>query len=140
MPRVVLELPEVFDFSTELEVRVSEINYGHHVGNDRMVTMIHQARLLFLQKHGFGEFDIGGLGIAVSDLAVVFKAEAFLGETLIFDVALADFNKYGCDMYYRVTKKGEGTLVAEAKTGIVFFDYETRKIAKTPEIFLETCG
>lgn len=137
MARVKLELPEVFCFSTELDVRVTEINYGNHVGNDRMVSLIHEARLRFLRKMGFGEFNIGGIGLMVSDLVVAFKAESFVGDVLKFEVGVTDFNKYGCDFIYRVTNADDGKLVTEAKTGIVFFDYDERKIALVPKVFMD---
>jgi len=135
--RVKLELPEVFCFSTELDVRVTEINYGNHVGNDRMVSLIHEARLRFLREMGFGEFNIGGIGLMVSDLVVAFKAESFVGDVLNFEVGVTDFNKYGCDFIYRVSNADDGKLVTEAKTGIVFFDYDERKIAQVPKVFMD---
>ena len=137
MARVKLELPEVFCFSTELDVRVTEINYGNHVGNDRMVSLIHEARLRFLREMGFGEFNIGGIGLMVSDLVVAFKAESFVGDVLNFEVGVTDFNKYGCDFIYRVSNADDGKLVTEAKTGIVFFDYDERKIAQVPKVFMD---
>ena len=137
MARVKLLLPETFTFKTVLDVRVSEINYGNHVGNDRMVSLLHEARLRFLRSLGFSEFNIGGLGLMVTDLMVEFKSESFVGENLQFEVGVNDFNKYGCDFIYRVTCADEGRLVTLAKTGIVFFDYDERKIAKIPKKFTD---
>ena len=77
MARVKLDLPDDFTYSTQLDVRVTEINYGNHVGNDRMVSLLHEARLRYLREQGFGEFNIGGVGIMVSDLVVTFSAESF---------------------------------------------------------------
>lgn len=136
MARVNLELPEAFSFTTELDVRVTEINYGNHVGNDRMVSLLHEARLRFLRNLGYGEFNIGGMGIMVTDIVVAFKSESFVGDVLKFEVGVTDFNKYGCDFIYRVSNSEDERLVTEAKTGIVFFDYDERKIAKTPKVFL----
>ncbi|MEC9409439.1 MAG: hypothetical protein VYD52_03175, partial [Pseudomonadota bacterium] len=59
MARVNLELPDVFTFSTHLTVRVSDINYGNHLGNDRMISLLHEARLRYLHDHDFSEFNIG---------------------------------------------------------------------------------
>lgn len=137
MARVKLVLPEVFTFKTVLDVRVTEINYGNHVGNDRMVSLLHEARLRYLRSLGFGEFNIGGLGLMVTDLVVEFKSESFVGENLLFEVGLTDFNKYGCDFIYKVSCADEGRLVTLAKTGIVFFDYDERKIARIPKVFTE---
>jgi len=139
--RVTLELPDEFTFSTRLDVRVTEINYGNHVGNDRMVSLLHEARLRFLREHGFGEFNIGGIGLMVSDLVVCFTAESFVGDMLTFHVGVTDFNKYGCDFIYRVENEAQDNkLVVQAKTGIVFFDYDERKIARVPKIFYERCA
>lgn len=140
MARVQLELPDEFTFSTTLDVRVTEINYGNHVGNDRMVSLLHEARLRFLREHGFGEFNIGGLGLMVSDLVVCFTAESFVGEVLTFHVGVTDFNKYGCDFIYSVENQAQEKQVVKAKTGIVFFDYDERKIAPVPRVFYERCA
>src|SRR5690606_30822278 len=137
MARLKLDLPEEFIFTTHLDVRVTEINYGNHVGNDRMVSLLHEARLRFLRSFGFSEFNVGGVGIIVSDLAVCFTAESFVGDTLTFEVGVTDFNRYGCDVIYRVTNQAEEKLVTKAKTGIVFFDYDERKVARIPRVFLE---
>lgn len=135
MARVKLDLPEVFTFKTVLDVRVTEINYGNHVGNDRMVSLIHESRLRYLRSLGFSEFNIAGLGLMVTDLIVEFKSESFVGENLLFEVGLMDLNKYGCDFVYRVTCADEKRLVTLAKTGIVFFDYDDRKISRIPKVF-----
>jgi len=138
--RVKLDLPDSFTFTTELDVRVSDINYGNHVGNDRMVSLLHEARLRFLRKHDFGEFNIAGLGIMVTDVVVSFLAESFVGEVLTIHVGLTDFNKYGCDVIYRIENHEQDKVVAQAKTGIVFFDYDERKIARIPKVFLQRCA
>ena len=47
MARLHIDLPEKFNFATELAVRVSDLNYGGHVGNDSMLTLMQEARTLF---------------------------------------------------------------------------------------------
>ena len=37
--------------------------------------------------------------------AVQYRSEAFHGEVLVFDMAADDFNKYGCDLVWRITEK-----------------------------------
>ncbi len=137
MARIKLDLPDHYTFSTTLVVRVSDLNYGNHLGNDRMVSLLHEARLQFLLAHGYSEFNISGLGLIVTDLAVSFQAESFLGDELEFHIGVTDFNKYGCDFIYRVINIGTDKLVAEAKIGIVFYDYDERRIARVPKLFYE---
>ena len=135
MARVKLDLPERFDFSTEIPVRINDINYGGHLGHDSVLSLTHEARIRLLRKYGFTEMDIDGSGVIISDVAIVYKSEAFYGETLSIEVAICDFSKYGCDFVYKITEKETRREIARAKTGIVFFDYENRKVSPVPEKF-----
>ena len=135
MPRVTIELPEQFPFSTDIPVCISDINYGGHLGHDSIVSLIHEARVRFLNAHGFTELDIDGFGLTMTDLVVLYKAEAFYGEILTIEVSAQDFTKYGCDFVYRITSKTSGTEVARAKTGVLIYDYKKRKVVGLPERF-----
>ena len=135
MPRVQIELPSEFPFETEIAVRISDTNYGGHLGNDALLALIHEARVRFFSAMGFSELDVGGRGIIMADSSIQYRSEAFQGERLKFEVAATDFNKYGCDIVYRVTETHEGRLVAYAKTGIVFFDYQARSVQPMPSVF-----
>lgn len=137
MARINLDLPGEFPFSTELPLRVTDINYGGHMGNDSLLGLLQEARVRFLAAYGLRELDVFGLGIIMTDSAIVYKSEAFYGETLVVSLAVTDFNKYGCDFVYRVTEKTSGREVARAKTGIVFFDYERRAVQGVPQGFLD---
>ncbi|MGD8429798.1 MAG: thioesterase family protein [Ectothiorhodospiraceae bacterium] len=135
MARVELALPDHFPFTTELPVRVTDLNYGGHVGNDVILQYVHEARARFLLRHDLTELDIDGLGIIVADAVVVYRAESFFGDRLQINVAAKDFNRYGCDFVYRIDRASDGREIARAKTGIVFFDYHARRIARAPERF-----
>ena len=135
MARVKLDLPDRFDFSTEISIRIGDINYGGHLGNDAVLSLIHEARVRFLAEHGFTETNIDGPGLIMADAVVVYKSEAFHGETLSVEIAAGDFSRTGCDLFYRLSNTETGREVALAKTGIVFFDYENRKAVKMPEKF-----
>ncbi len=137
MARIKLDLPAEFPFATELRVRITDVNYGGHMGNDSLLGLLHEARVRFLAHYGLSELDIGGAGLIMTDSVIVYKSEGFPGETLVIAVTVADFNKYGCDFVYRVTEKTSGREVARAKTGIVFFDYPQRTVQKVPQRFLD---
>ena len=53
MSRIEIQLPENFIFQTEIAVRVSDLNYGNHVGNDSILTLMQEARTLFYRSMGF---------------------------------------------------------------------------------------
>ncbi len=140
MSRISIDLPQRFLYAVDLSVRIGDINYGGHLGNDAVLTLLQEARLQFLKSLGFTEQNIDGLGIIMVDAAVVYKSESFHGDALRVDVAISDLHEYGCDVVYRMTNRDTGKEVVRAKTGIVFFDYGKRKIARVPALFAARVG
>lgn len=140
MQRVNIDLPPSFSYCTELEARITDINYGGHVGNHALLGWLHEARMRFLQHHGFQEMDAGGAALIMSDAAIQFKAELFFGDRIRIWVKAADFSRNGFDLYYKLEKAGTTPVViaAAAKTGMVCFDYSKRKIISLPEVVSRT--
>ena len=136
MARITLDYPDdIYTFSTSMTVRTGELNHGNHLGFDQLVSLIGHARFLFLDEHGIDELD--DPAIIVGDLAAVYRAEAFRKDALRFDVGLADPNPYGGDMVYRITRPADSTLIAMAKTGVVFVDHATKRPTRPPAAFTE---
>ena len=136
MARVKIEIPKEFIFKTEIPIRINDINYGGHLGNDAVLSIAHEARLRFLKQHNFSELNAGGAGIIMVDAAVQYKAEGFYGDIILVEVAVTDITGVGCDFVYRCTNKNSGTEIAVVKTGIVFFDYDKKKVVSIPEKFI----
>jgi acyl-CoA thioester hydrolase len=138
MARLTIELPPSFLFNLEIPVRVSDLNYGNHVGHDSILKLMQEARVQFYRSLGFKNelsFD-GPVGQVISDVAVVYKSESFMGDILICSIGAVDFNKYGFDLIYLLANIETQKEVARGKTGIVCFDYDKRKIATIPEILI----
>jgi acyl-CoA thioester hydrolase len=135
MARVKLEFPEKPMFSTDIAIQIGDINYGGHLGNDAVLRLVHEARVRFLQQHGYSEADIEGIGIIMTDAAIVYKSEGFYGDVLHIEVAVTDLSRSGCDFVFRLISSTTHKDIALAKTGIVFFDYQKRRIAGMPEGF-----
>jgi acyl-CoA thioesterase FadM len=132
MPRVAIELPERFPFATEIPIRVTDLNYGGHLGNDAVLSVAHEARVRFLASHGWTEKDAGGAGIILADAAVVYRAEGFYGMVLRVEIAVDDLRTRSCDLLYRITDVDGGKEIARVKTGVLFFDYSTRRVVSIP--------
>jgi acyl-CoA thioester hydrolase len=135
MARIQLELPDRFLYTVELPVRVSDLNYGAHVGHDAILTLMQEARVIFYRSLGYRDelsFE-GPVGQVITDVAIQYKAEGFLGDIFLIHIVVADFNKYGFDMLYKIENKANGKEIARGKTGIVCFDYSRHKIAALPE-------
>jgi acyl-CoA thioesterase FadM len=135
MARVELELPDRFMYSTAIPVRIGDINYGNHLGNDAVLAIIHEARLQFLKQYGFKESDIGGTGMIMVDSVILYLSQAFYGDVLVIDVTVADLNKYGFDLLYRITNSQTEKEVVRAKTGMLAFDYAKNRVASVPQAF-----
>jgi acyl-CoA thioesterase FadM len=127
-------MPERYAFSTLIPVRIYDVNYGNHLGNDAIVSIMQEARLQFLKSIGCSELDLFGASLIQADTAVVYKSEGFYGDVLTVEVQPAEFSRAGFDLYYRIRNQNDKP-VAHAKTGMVCFDYNARKIVPVPERF-----
>jgi acyl-CoA thioester hydrolase len=139
MARVKLTLPTYLPFRTEIPIRISDINYGGHLGNDAVLSIVHETRIQFLQNLGYSELNIEGLGIMMTDAVVVYSSEGFYGDVLTIEAGVTDFQTANCDFVFKLTNKATGKEVARAKTGIVFMNPQTRKISPLPEPFRKKC-
>ncbi|NLR60933.1 thioesterase [Chitinophaga polysaccharea] len=133
MARIKIDLPAGFPFRIAIPVRIQDVNYGGHVGNDAILSIMHEARIRFLENLGYKELDKeAGAGLIMADVAVAYKGEAFHGD--VFDVAVAagEFSAFGFELFYRITtqRNAQTITIAEAKTGMICFDYHQRKIVK----------
>lgn len=116
-------------------MRITDLNYGGHVGNDTILTFIHEARIQFLKNAGYSELEFAGVGMIMSDVMIEFKNELFYGDEIIASVAIGEFSKVGFDLFYKLEKEQNSTiiLVATAKTGMVCYDYQKKKVVAVPE-------
>lgn len=137
MQRIKIDLPNKFIFSTEIPLRISDINYGGHLGNDSVLSILQEARIRFLSKYNFSEKNVDGFGIIMVDAAVQYKSQGFYGDVLIIELGLDNFSRIGWDFIYRVTNKETTKEIVRAKTGIAFIDYQNNQLVSVPQKFNE---
>jgi acyl-CoA thioester hydrolase len=135
MARIKIDLPDSFSFSTSFDVRITDLNYGGHVGNDKVLTFLQEARMRFLVSLGYSELNVEGVGLIMSDAALVFKTEIFYGDELLISIQAAEFSRVGFDLLYKIEKKNKelALIVAIAKTAMICFDYEMKKLTVLPD-------
>lgn len=145
MSRLNIEFPEKVHFSTVQEVRIQDINYRKHLGHDKLIAMLHEARANYLTYIGVPEIDNNEIGYVLAELNIQYINEAFFGDELRFELSISDITQRSCHIYYRICKTGTTSgrsystpsIVALAKTGVVFFDYAHRKPSTLPDAILE---
>ena len=132
MQRIKVELPAHFVFTTTLQVRITDLNYGGHVGNDSFLSLVHEARQQFLRHFGYTELDFAGTSLIMADSAIEYKKELNYADEVRIAITAKDFDRIGFDIYYLLeVKTEEGWGVAgKVKTGMMCFNYDLKK--KTP--------
>jgi len=134
MARLKIELPPTLLSSVQIPVRITDINYGSHVGNNAIVEMIHEARVQFLNQHGFTELNIAGTSLIMSELIVEYKNESFYNDLLQIKIFAGEISRVSFELFYEIsTKRSNSTFViALAKTGMVCYNYTRKKVEAVP--------
>ena len=140
MARIKIDLPGKFLFTANIPVRITDINFGGHVGNDTILSIVHEARAQFFTHCGFTELDFAGAGTIMSDVAIEYKNQTYYGDIILASVAVGEITKVAFDLFYKLEKKSaEGRLVpvAFAKTWMVCYNYDLKKVIAIPQEALE---
>jgi acyl-CoA thioesterase FadM len=137
MPRIKLTIPDNYIGNVIMPVRITDINYGNHVGNNAFVGIIHEARVQWLQQLGYTELNIEGTGLIQADLAVEFKSEGFYGDVLEIKISAGEISAFSFELYYQlsVIRNDQSVILVLAKTGMVCYDYDAKKVKPIPEKF-----
>ena len=135
MARIKIDMPDQYLFSTILPIQITDINYGNHLANDKLLSMMHEARIRFFNHFDCSELDLKGVSVIMGDVAIEFKSEGFYGQSLKIEVTAAEFGSKSFDIFYKFTNQDTGKILAHAKTGIVCFNYDTRQTKQVPESF-----
>ncbi|MFK4785515.1 acyl-CoA thioesterase [Fusobacterium sp. MFO224] len=124
-------------FSTNYKVRIDDINYGGHMGNERALVIFQQTRMDWLNSLGFDEINIGdGKGTIQLESHVYYLKEVVLGEELLCYVKEVEFGKSYFDIFYEVKNQSD-EIVLKGSTRMMAFDYERKRVGRIPKVFKE---
>ncbi len=135
MARIEIALPKDFVFSTDIPIRIGDINRGRHLAHDAVLSIMEEARVQFMKSIGYPQENIDGVSFITVDAGVIYKKQGFYGQTLRVDIAVTDFSRRGCDIVYRISNAETGEEMVRAKNGMLFFNYREQKVATVPEAF-----
>lgn len=135
MARLKIELPQKILASVSIPVRITDINYGNHVGNNSIVEIIHEARVQYLKGHGFTELNVAGTALIMSELLVEFKNESFYNDVLEIKIFCGEITRVAFELFYEISvmRNEHEIIIALAKTGMVCYNYEIKKVSAVPE-------
>ena len=135
MPRIKIDLPATFSFSTVISIRITDLNYGNHVGNDTVLSLLHEARMQYFVSMGYTELQFAGTGLIMRNAAIEFKSELFYGDQLIASVTAGEISKAGFELFYKLERDtgNKKELLVAASTAMVCYDYSRKKIMPLPE-------
>jgi acyl-CoA thioester hydrolase len=128
-------------YSTMIEVLVSHLNYGNHLGYDSLLSILQDARMRWLRDNNMSEVSLEGQrGYVISEVVVNYKGEGFFGDLLQVSLYPEQYGRKTFSLKYQVTNVAKNLLIALAETSHVGFDFERRAIAPLPSSFLSMLG
>ena len=135
MARIEIASPKEYVFSTDIPIRISDINRARHLAHHAVLPIMEEARVRFMRSIGYPEENMDGVSFITVDAGIVYKKQGFYGQTLRIEIAVLDFSRKGCDIIYRISNAETGDEMVRAKTGMLFFDYREQKVVAVPDEF-----
>ena len=134
MERIRLEFPtERVMHRHPLSVRITDMNYGRHLGHDTLVSLLHEARIQAFGSLGLTEWDMGGYPSVVADLAVQYQSEARWPDALVVETAIPPPQGKALVVYHRVCHAEGGKPVATARLNVMLVDPAAGRPVAIPE-------
>jgi acyl-CoA thioester hydrolase len=115
-------------------VRFRDLDPMGHVNNAVFLTYIESARAAFLQHLGAVQ-TLEDLAIIVARIEIDFRAPVRFGDEVEVSARVGRFGEKSFDLEHEL--RVAGTLVAEARTVLVTYDYERREPVAIPEAWRE---
>jgi acyl-CoA thioester hydrolase len=131
MPRKVINLPDVFTFSTDIPVRIGDINRRNHVSNTAFLVITEEARKRFFTSMGFT--DNGMPGYILTDTTILYLNQAYYGHDLRVEIGAGNMTAKALSLVYKISDTETGVELARVESGMLFYDYQQRKVVAIPE-------
>ncbi len=125
-------------FSTDVTVRVTDMNYGAHLANDTVLSYFHEARVRYFDALGLTESDIGdGTSLTQTEAHIEYKNEGRLGDVLTIFIWIDEIARVRFRVNYDIVRESDGKHIAQGYVILAGFDYQARRPKKIPESFRE---
>jgi acyl-CoA thioester hydrolase len=132
MERIQIPAPDKFIFSTEIPIRIGDINRRNHLSHVSSIVIIEEARARFIRSI-HTETELNRAGYILTGLSIEYLRQGHYGQTLRIDIAISDITDKGFDLYYKVADVKTGLELARAKSGSIRYNYRQKKVAQIPQ-------
>ncbi|MGM0825174.1 MAG: acyl-CoA thioesterase [Pseudomonadota bacterium] len=133
MERVQLDFPDAAIIHRHsLSVRVTDMNYGRHLGHDALVSLLHEARSQAFAALDLPEWDMHGYPSVVADLAVQYQSEARWPDALVIETAVPPPEGKALTVYQRMVHADTGKPVATARVNQLLIDMAAGRPVAVP--------
>lgn len=120
-----------FPVRTPITVRFSDVDIMGHANNARYLSYFEQARVAYYKK--LGSLDLrkmdarSAFGFIVGEISVKFHAPAYIDETLILAIRVAELRTKAFRMEYEVRERKTRRLIATGYSVQVMYNYKKGK-------------
>lgn len=122
-------------FSYETKIRITDINYGNHLGHDKIISILHDARLSFFIQKKLSEINHENMyTFMLRSLTIDYKKECYLHEILIVEIYIGQIEKFTFELKYKVLKANE--VIALCVTTLVCYNNLKRRPDVVPASIL----
>ncbi len=122
-------------YTTEIEVRFSDIDAYGHVNNAVYFTYLETARVKFFKEH-LEHLMLEGVLFLIVKAECEYKKPIGLSDTVLITIGVENIGNSSFTLTYKVHDQNS-QIFALGKTVVVSFDAKNQKPIKIPEKFLE---
>lgn len=126
-----------FPVKTPIVVRFSDVDIMGHVNNAKYLSYFEQARVEYYKN--MKSLDLrkmnghSAVGFIVGEINVKFHAPAYVDETLIVSVRVAEMRTKAYRMEYEIREKSSKRLITTGYSVQVMYNYKKEKTILIPE-------
>ncbi|MCW4149449.1 thioesterase family protein [Halomonas sp. 18H] len=138
MERIKIDFPEAeICHRHPLAVRITDMNYGRHLGHDAVISLMHEARVQALASLGLSEGDMAGYPCVAADLAIQYQSESRWPDALVAETAIPEPSRKAISVYHRLRREPDGRSVATARLTLMLVDPEAGRPVPVPDALIE---
>lgn len=123
-----------YKFFIEQTVRFSDMDAIGHVNNAVMLTYFEEARLYYMKDVGQLKLKMGeGPSFILAEALCSYRSPAFMSERLKIFCRTAEIGRASITHTYEIREATSDRLVAEGRTVLVCYDYQSQKSMPVPD-------